>query len=57
MPQLMRAVDDPGAAPDKLSRMITHELLHTRNVITTEEALATAKDAGLDDTIGVPILG
>jgi HD-like signal output (HDOD) protein len=33
----------------------TLSLLHTQNVITSEEALATAKDAGLDDTIVVPI--
>jgi HD-like signal output (HDOD) protein len=33
----------------------TLSLLHTQNVISTEEALTTAKDAGLDDTIVVPI--
>lgn len=33
----------------------TLSLLHTQNVITSEDALATAKDAGLDDTIVVPI--
>jgi HD-like signal output (HDOD) protein len=33
----------------------TLSLLHTQNVISTEEALATAKNAGLDDTIVVPI--